>query len=95
MSTPAYTIVITKFDKLLDSGSVCVGFNVVLTETAGSLFIDKVIPIPSSESGVSDKELVDTAWNLLLPSIQTWITDTTRNKSIIGTFYTPNTPTDT
>lgn len=88
------TIVITKFDKILENNTVTVGFNVI-TSLGKSLFIDKNIPIPSSETGTTDSQLVDLVWEQLKPTIQSWVETNTTEVSPVGRFYIPNTQTDT
>lgn len=93
--TQNFEVRVTKFDKMFDSGTVCVGF-VVTTNTGKSLFIDKTINIPSSETGVTDSQLIDMAWNELSSTIQTWIQANTAVLSPVGMAYIPpRIPTDT
>jgi hypothetical protein len=81
-------ILITKFDKVLESATVVVGFR-IMTNNGKTLFIDKDVPIPTSESGVTDSQIIDSAWAALSSTIQQWIDANTSVLSPVGMMYTP------
>jgi hypothetical protein len=81
-------ILITKFDKVLESATVVVGFR-IMTNNGKTLFIDKDVPIPTSESGITDSQIIDSAWAALSSTIQQWIDANTNVLSPVGMMYTP------
>jgi hypothetical protein len=90
------SIVVTKFDKMVESNAVVVGFHVTSSNGGGSIFLDTKVSIPSSETGVTDNELIDSAWVVLQPTVSAWVERTESKQSPVGKVYVPtNTPTDT
>lgn len=88
---------VTKFDRLIDTAKVCVGFYVTHPSVNTGLYVDWVVDMQGT-----DANMVDLAWIGVLPRVTQWVKEEqAKQTATIGLSFTvpivmvsvPETPT--
>jgi hypothetical protein len=75
---------VTKFDRLIDTAKVCVGFYVAHPSVDTGLYVDATVDMSGT-----DANMVETAWIELLPRVTQWVKDEqAKAKATVGSAFT-------
>ncbi len=75
---------VTKFDRLIDTAKVCVGFYVTHPSVNTGLFVDNLVDMQGT-----DANMIDIAWIGVLPRVTQWVKDEqAKQTATIGSSFT-------
>lgn len=75
---------VTKFDRLIDTAKVCVGFYVTHPSVDTGIHVDTTLDMQGT-----DANMVETAWISLLPRVTQWVKDEqAKATATVGTAFT-------
>lgn len=75
---------VTKFDRLIDTAKVCVGFYITHPSVETGMYVDQLVDMQGT-----DANMVDLAWIGVLPRVTQWVKDEqAKQTATIGLSFT-------